>query len=217
MALQDVPLAWSRLRSAWRLAGNAAVTGNLAVDGSLTVGGTGVTALPAEPMPGDHGLISWSYAPELAVTTLTPVLGTVYLTALPVRAATTISKLWFLMGAAATTPTAGQSWAGLISPSGTLLSTASLDSVITSGNAPKSATLAAAQAATAGVYWGALVFNAAAAPIVYKTNMPFLGFSNINQTAASYRYAINGTGQTALSSITPSSNTAGQSIWMGCS
>lgn len=216
MALQDLPLAWSRLRSAWRLTGNAAVTGNLAVDGTLTVAGTGLAA-PSQPQPADHAMVSWSYSPELAVTTLTAVLGTVYLTALPVRTATTISKLWFLMGTAATTPTAGQSWAGLINPAGTLLSTASLDSVITSGNTPKSATLTAAQAVTPGMYWGALLFNAAAAPVVYKTNMPFLGYANVNQSAAAYRYAINGTGQTTLSSITPSSNTAGQSIWMGAS
>jgi hypothetical protein len=216
MAIQDIPLAWSRLRNAWRLTGNAAVTGNLTVDGTLTAGGSTLSA-PSVPQPADHSMVSWAYSPELAVTTLTPVLGTVYLTALPVRTATTVSKLWFLMGTAATTPTAGQSWAGLISPSGTVLSTAALDSVITSGNAAKSATLSAAQAVTPGMYWGALLINAAAAPVLYKTNMPFLGLANVNQSAAVYRYAINGTGQTTLSTITPSSNAAGQSIWMGAS
>jgi hypothetical protein len=216
MALQDIPLAWSKLRNAWRLTGNAAVNGNLTVDGTLTAGGNAL-APPSTPQPSDHSMVSWAYNPELAVTTLTPVLGTVYLTALPVRSAATISKLWFLMGTAATTPTAGQSWAGLYSPTGTLLSTAALDGVITSGNAAKSATLSAAQAVAPGIYWGALLINAAAAPVLYKTNMPFLGLANINQSAASYRYAINGTGQTTLSTITPSSNAAGQSIWMGAS
>jgi hypothetical protein len=217
VALQGIPLFYSRLRRLWQLTGDWAVSGNLTVDGALTLGSTALTPQPAEPMPADHDMVSWSYKPELAVTTLTPVLGTVYLTALPVRTATTVSKLWFLMGAAATTPTAGQSWAGLISPAGTMLSTASLDSIITSGNAAKSATLAAPQAVSPGMYWGALLFNAAAAPVVYKTNSPFLGFANVNQSAASGRYSINGTGRTTLTNIDPSANTAGQTVWMGLS
>lgn len=217
MTLQEFPLRWSRLRQAWQLAGNAAFTGNVTIDGALTVGGTTSSALASEPVPSDHGLISWPYKPELAVTTLTPVLGTVYMTALPIRQATTISKIWFLLGTAATSPTAGQNWCGLISPAGTLLSSGSLDSVITGSNAPKSGTLATPQAVSSGMYWGALLFNAAAAPVIYKTNQPFLGYSNVNQAPAAYRYAINGTTQTTLGNITPANNQPGQSIWMGFS
>lgn len=217
MALQELPLRWSRLRQAWQLTGNAAVTGNLAVDGNLSVTGSAPVSLPPEPMPSDHQMVSWAYKPELAITPLTPVLGTVYLTGLPVRTAGTISKLWFMLGTAATTPTAGQSWMGLYNPSGTLLSTGSLDSIITGSNTSKSVALTAAQAVTPGMYWAAFLVNAAAAPVIYKTNAPFTGWANVNQSAAAFRYAINGTGQTSLSNITPANNTAGQTIWMGAS
>lgn len=217
MTLQDLPFTWSRLRTAWQLAGNQVVTGNLTVDGNFTLGGTTVTSLPPTPQPSDHNLISWAYDPTLAVSTLTPTLGTVYLSAIPVRQATTISKLWFLLGTAAGTPTSGGNWIGLINSTGTLLGTASLDSVVTGSNTPKSGTLSTPQAVAAGVYWVALLFNAATAPVIYKTAMPFAGFANVNQTAASYRYATAGTGQTTLSTITPSSNAAGQSIWVAAS
>lgn len=217
MALQDVPFAWSKLRSAWRLAGSMALTGNLAVDGSVTAGGVAVGVPPSEPVPGDQGLISWSYKPELATSTLAPVSGTVYLTALPVRAPTTVSRLWFLMGAAAVSPVAGQNWAGLISPGGTLLSTASLDSVITGSNSPKFATLSTPQQVNTGFYLCALLFNATTNPVLYKTATPFLSFAVLNQAAAAYRYATNGTGRTALANIDPAVNAAGPSLWMGLS
>lgn len=192
-------------------------TSSLTVDGTFTLGGSTSTSLPPVPSPSDHGLAAWAYDPTVAVTTLTPVLGTVYLSAVYIRQQTTISKCWFLLGTSATTPTAGQSWIGLYNSSGTVLSTASLDSIITGSNTPKSATLTTPQTVAAGTYWVGMVFNAAAAPVIYKTNMPFLGFADINQTAASFRYAINGTTQTALNNITPSSNSAGQSIWVAVS
>ncbi|MET7924738.1 hypothetical protein ABZT43_12230 [Streptomyces sp. NPDC005349] len=217
MALQDIPLAWSRLRTAWRLAGNMAITGNLTVDGSVTIGGSTSTSSPPVPQPADHNLAAWSYDPTVAISTLSPTLGTVYLSAIPIRQTTTISKLWFLLGTAAGTPTAGQNWIGLYNSAGTILSTASLDSVVTGSNTPKSGTLSAAQSVGAGIYWVGMVFNGSTAPVVYKTAMPFTGFANVNQTAATYRYAVNGTSQTALSNITPSSNGAGQSIWVGAS
>ncbi|MFI2757842.1 hypothetical protein ACH5A3_03030 [Streptomyces echinatus] len=196
---------------------NIHTTGNLTVDGSFTLGGTTTSSYPPVPVPGDHGLLGWSYDPSFALSTLTPTLGTVYMSAVYIRQATTISKLWYMQGTAATTPTAGQNWIGLVNSSGTVLSTASLDSVVTSSNAPKSATLSAAQSVTAGTYWVALVFNAAAAPVIYKTAMPFTGFGVVNQSAASQRYATAGTSQTTLNSITMSSNAAGQSIWVAAS
>jgi hypothetical protein len=192
-------------------------TGGLTVDGSFTLGGTPSSAYPPVPVPSDHGLLGWSYDPSFALSTLTPTLGTVYLSAVYIRQATTISKCWFMLGTAATTPTSGQNWIGLVNSSGAILSTASLDSVVTSGNAPKSATLSAAQPVAAGTYWVALVFNAAAAPVIYKTAMPFTGFGVVNQNTSGYRYATAGASQTSLSAITMSSNAAGQSIWAAVS
>ncbi|MET7761702.1 hypothetical protein ABZS71_06560 [Streptomyces sp. NPDC005393] len=122
-----------------------------------------------------------------------------------------------MLGTAATTPTAGQNWIGLVNSTGTILSTASLVSLITSGSVPKSATLTAAQSLAAGTYWVAQLFNAAAVPLIYRTAMPFTGFGVVNQSTATQRYATAGTSQTTLASITMSSNAAGQSIWVAVS
>jgi hypothetical protein len=216
VALQGIPLIYSRLRRMWQLTGDWAVSGNLAVDGSLTLGSTALTPQPAEPMPADHGMVSWPYKPELATSTLAPVSGTVYLTALPIRTPVTVTKLWFLLGAAAVSPVAGQNWAGLIGPGGTLLSTASLDSVITGSNTPRFATFST-QSLSPGMYLGALLFNASTNPVLYKTATPFLSFASVNQAASAYQYATNGTGRTTLANIDPAVNAAGPSLWMGLS
>nr|WTB31181.1 hypothetical protein OG781_18315 [Streptomyces sp. NBC_00830] len=213
--LQDIDLKY--VNGVLTTSKNIHTTGSLSVDGSFTLGGTTSSAYPPVPVPSDHGLLGWSYDPSFALSALTPTLGTVYLSAVYIRQATTISKLWFMLGTAATTPTSGQNWIGLVNSSGTILSTASLDSVITGSNAPKSATLSAAQAVAPGTYWVALLFNAAAAPVIYKTAMPFTGFGVVNQATVAFRYATAGTSQTTLSAITVSSNVAGQSIWVAAS
>ncbi|WP_405620251.1 hypothetical protein [Streptomyces sp. NBC_00076] len=215
MTLQDIDFKY--VGGVLTTGRNIRTTGNLTVDGTVTIGGATSTSSPAVPVPGDHGLAAWSYDPTVAVSTLTPTLGTVYLSAVYLRQPTTISKCWFLLGTAAGTPTSGQNWAGLVNSSGTVLSTASLDTVVTGSNTPKSGTLSTPQSVAAGTYWVALLFNGTTAPVVYKTAMPFTGFANVNQTAATYRYATAGTAQTTLSNITPSSNGAGQSVWVGVS
>lgn len=207
--LQDIDLAYDRT-------GALTTSRSLKVAGALTVAGSPVSA-PSVPQPGDHALAAWSYDPSFALSGLTPTLGTVYLSAVYLRQAATISKCWFMLGTAAGTPTAGQNWAGLINASGTVLSTASLDTVVTGSNTPKFGTLSTPQSVAAGMYWVALLFNGATAPVVYKTAAPFLGFGTVNQAAAAYRYATAGTGQTALNNITPASNGQGQSIWVAVS
>ena len=217
MALQDIPLAWSRLRNAWRLTGNAALTGNWAVDGTLTVAGSAVSA-PSTPLPGDHGFQAWQYDPSFASTGQLLTNGTVYLSAVYLRQAVTVSKCWFLMSTAAATPTAGQNWIGLVNASGTVLSTASLDSVITTGSTARSATLTTPQAVAAGTYWVAIVCNATTPPTLMRTNGMTTGTNNANLTGASLRYATNLTAQTTLpASLTMSSNVVGPSLWVAVS
>jgi hypothetical protein len=215
MALQDLDLKYSS--GSISTSKSVHVAGNLTVDGAFTLGGTTSSAYPPVPVPSDHGLSGWSYDPSHALSALTPTLGTVYLSAVYIRQTTTVSKCWFMLGTAATTPTAGQSWAGLVNSSGTILSTSALDAIVTTGNSPKSATLSSPQSIAAGTYWVALLFNAAVAPVIYKTAMPFTGFGVVNQAASVYRYATNATAQTSLSTLTMSSNVAGQSIWVGVS
>lgn len=217
MALQDIPLTWSRLRNAWQLAGSAALTGNLTVDGTLSVGGSSVSA-PSTPLPGDHGLTAWSYDPSFASTGQLLTNGTVYLSAVYLRQAATVSRCWFLTSTAATTPTAGQNWIGLVNSAGTVLSTASLDSVITTGSSARSATLTTPQSVAASTYWVAILCNATTAPTLMRTNGLTTGTNNANLSGSGLRYATNLTGQTSLpASLTPGSNVVGPSLWVAVS
>jgi hypothetical protein len=225
--LQDVDLRYQAgklatdknvtLNGTLTVGGAATLNSSLAVTGAVTVGGT-VLADPNISLPGDHGLISWSYDPSFASSNQLLTNGTVYLSAVRIRRATTISKVWWLASTVGATPTTGQNVAGLYSSAGTLLSSVNVDSLVTGSNSAQNATLAAAQAVTAGLYWVGLVFNASTAPTLLRTNGAFAGTNNANLGVSGYRYATNGTSQTTLPSpITPSSNSTGPSLWVGAS
>lgn len=218
MTLQDIPLVWSRLLSAWRLAGGLSVGGNLAVDGAITAAGSPLGA-PFTPQPADHGLIAWSGQPDISTTTSSAaVAGTLYLRRIPIRSTSTISRVWWINSAAGSGAVAGQSFVGLISSVGTVLSAGGIDSVATVGG-PQFGTLTAAQTVSNWV-WSALLINASGMPTVARAAGLSATGNNIGLTAATYAYAVNGTGLTAIpASVTPGSNTltGALALWMGVS
>jgi hypothetical protein len=185
--------------------------GVLTTPKSLAVGGLSVAGTPmAQPnvqLPADHGAIAWTSDPALTTGTTATANGLVYLARMPIRTAATITKVWWDQTTGPTTPTAGQNFAGLYNSSGILLSSVNIDGK--TGNGVQSATLDAAQSVTAGYVWMALMFNAATPPVLMRGGGQTAAANVFNQTAATYRWAVNGTtaGLTALpSSITPSSN-----------
>jgi hypothetical protein len=107
----------------------------------------------------------------------------------------------------------------LYDSSGNLLSSAGLDAKTSNGI--QSATLGAAQSVAGGTFlWVALVFNAATPPVLMKHGGQSAAANIANLTAATARWAVNGTGATALAStITPSSNsqTGVQAFWAAVS
>lgn len=195
--LQDIDLRYDRT-------GALTTSKSLKVGGALTVGGTPVTA-PAVAQPSDHGLISWSTDPAHASTTTNTVSGTLYLAAVFIRASATTTKIWWIHTTAGVTPTAGQNFAGLYSSTGTLLASVGIDTQA-GANGVQSATITST-ALNPGFYWVGLLFNAATAPIAARAGGQSVAANNMNLTPATYRYATNGTGLTAMpASITPSSN-----------
>jgi hypothetical protein len=159
--------------------------------------------------PADHGLISWSGDPTVQNTNSVVTAGTVYLTKVYARVPATLNNIYWWVGAAAVTPTAGQNEVGLYASSGALVVSANVDSVITSTGLKT--TSVTATAIPAGWYWVAFVFNAATAPGLTRGNSGagITTAMNIGQTASTLRYATNGTAQTVLpATITPSSNAA---------
>lgn len=160
--------------------------------------------------PGDHGLAAWAFDPGLCTNSSPAVNGTVYLTKLRVARDVVIDTVYWWVGAAAATPTAGQNAVGLYAADGTRLATTNVDGVVTSTGLK--ATAITPQTLAAGAFvWVAMVFNAATPPSLARmAGLAGLGPAvNVGLTADQYRFAIAATAQTALpATITPGSNAA---------
>lgn len=160
-------------------------------------------------IPARHNLIAWTYDPALCTNSSLLTNGTVYLAKLHVGAATACTKIYWWVAAAGATPTANQNQVGIYNSAGTLLTSTVVDADISSTGL-KTTTIASQTLTASSFYWVGMVFNAATAPTLARM-AGLSGLStavNVGLTAASYRFAINGTGQTALpASITPASNT----------
>lgn len=167
--------------------------------------GSGALFPSGEWQPTDHGLNAWAFDPSLVANSTVATSGTLYLTRLPVRAAVTVTSLWWAVVTAGATPTAGQNWVGLYDSTGNRLVQAGVDGAVTS-TGPKQ-TAVTATALTPGYVWLAFLFNGATNPAVGAASN-FVTIPNMNLSGASLRWAVNGTGRTALpTSITPGSNT----------
>lgn len=211
------------------------VGGNVSVDGTLAVAADPVSSLqvatkhyvdtsspaavnPNIALPSDLGFIAWSYDPAFTSSSTVVTNGTLYLSAVYIRAATTISKVWWGVATAGATPTSTQNNVGLYSSAGTLLSSVNVDAKVTGSNSVQFGTLGAAQAVATGFYWVGLLFNAGTPPTLVRTSGLVAGINDANMSTSTYRYATNGTSLTALPSpITPGSNGTGPSFWVAVS
>jgi hypothetical protein len=175
-----------------------------------------VAAIPWEAS--DNTLLLANGDPWDAVNTSLLAAGTVYLSKIIVRTVTLVSNVWFLCNTAGAGASSG-SFVGIYSSAGVLLSSsADIGGLLTTAQAVEGA-LATPQLFQAGTFfWNAIVVNLA-------TTQPSMGrgagtniSSLLGLTAATARFAINGTGQSSLpASITPASNgsTGGVTLWSG--
>lgn len=190
-------------------------SGNLQTYGTATVAGVPVPG--GLWLPSDSGFIAAAYDQAGTTNSTLTVSGTVYLTRVVVRAATTINKLLVGVATAASSVTANENFLGLFNSAGTLVaSTAAgtLDTMITSsGIVP--ATLSSPYSAAAGYYWVAFLNNATTPATLSRASGASLSIANGGAVASAYRFAVNGTAQTALpASITPGSNTTAGAFTM---
>lgn len=188
---------------------------SLTVDGPVTA--AGVVFPGGAYLPADLSFIAWAYDPASTTNSTLTVSGTIYLARVIIRTAQTLAKLSVGVVTAASGVTASQNFLGLYSSTGSLVaSTASgaIDTALTSSGI-LTASLSSSYAAAAGAYWVAFVNNATTAATLARASGSSLSISNGGAAAGSYRFAVNGTGQTSLpGSITPGSNTAGGAFTM---
>lgn len=188
---------------------DARITGALPATGGTISGSLAVTghALGMDT-PAAHGAVAWCYDPALAVNSSQLSNGVLYLIRVNIAAAVNVTKIYWWVGNSGSGPVAGQNQAGLYDSAGTLLASATVDADISS--ATLKTTTISSQALSAGSYcWVGLLFNASVSPTLTRGS-GWTGVdtaANLGLTAATLRFATNGTGLTALpASITPASN-----------
>lgn len=172
------------------------------------------------PKASDFGAIAWACDPAGTLSSggTTAVNGTVYLTAVFVPQICTINKILWMVKTAAITPTTSQNFLGIYNAAGTLLNSVNVDTASTSVGF--NSTTITATIVTPGMYWVAMVFNAATPPVLQSTtaNGTSTGMG-LGVSASLARFATSSTAQTSLpGTITPASNarTAG-GMWAAVS
>lgn len=158
-----------------------------------------------------HNLVAWTYDPSHAVNAIQLTGGTIYLAKLHVTRTVSVTKLYWWMSVAGATVTAGQNFGGLYGSDGTRLVTADADATVTATAGLQTLTISSTALTAGSFYWAALVFNATTRPTIqYGSGATGAStVTNVGLTAATFRYATAGTGQTSLpASITPASNSA---------
>ena len=173
-------------------------------------------------MPADNGLLTANYDMQAASVSSTITAGTVFLLKLQIRQAMTISALQFqAIGSASGTPNV---LVGLYSPVGTLLTGSGNVGAqfVTPNQADISCPLTSPQSLAASTWvWAAILSNSGGGGAQAQPNRAVSASAatrSLNLTPATARFAINGTGQTALPlSITPAGNIISGSldIWVG--
>lgn len=189
--------------------------GNLSISGNLDAAGRALGI----PQPSDSGYLAWSFDPCAIASNTNLVSGTVYLAAVFIHKAMSVTSLWFTANSVQGTLTSGQNWIGIYNSSGTKLVEASLDAVTTTGAKQVSVS---STALTPGLHWVSFLANASSGNFglgcgVASGNVKAV--VNGALAASVLRAATNGTSQTTLpSSITPANNQASTiPIWAGLS
>lgn len=188
---------------------------------SFTV--NGVPLPPTTFQSSDHNLIAWSFDPTISFnSTVLTSTGSLHLVKVNLRYAATITNVLYQINTVGSGLTAGQSFVGVYDSTGTLRGTSASQSTAWAATTGLYTTpLTASFSAGAGFYYVAFVTNGTTGPSLARTNnlAGSAATINVGLTAAAYRFAVNGTGNTSLpASITLASSTQdGTGYWAALS
>jgi hypothetical protein len=158
----------------------------------------------------DHNLIAWSYDPALPTNSLAlSTGGVVHLVKVILRYAATINNVLYQVNTAGATLTSGQNFVGVYDSGGTRRAVSADQTTAWGSTGLMTTAMTASYSAAAGVYYIAFVANGTTGPALARLNGLAGAGATINAglTAATYRFATNGSGNTSLpASLTLSSN-----------
>jgi len=160
------------------------------------------------PAPNDFGWKTWTCDPLVCNTTNLLATGSIYLMAVFVRSAMTISNVIYNVTTVGATLTSAENFIGLYNSSGTRVALTADQTTNFQTSGIHTAAFTSSYAATPGMYYIAIVSNGTTPPTLRASaGLSSTLLANAGLSAASYRSAINGTGTTLPSSLTLSSNT----------
>lgn len=191
------------------LIGNPASPSSTADNGITSDAATGSLAIQGRalgiPTPKDHGLVAWTQDPATIGNGQAGTSTTLYLSAVYIAKAATLTKLIWGSNGVGSGATAGRNFVGLYNAAGTLLTSVGIDGRIT-GTGAFTETINVS--VTPGLYWVAFLVTATTMPQIYRGGTLSGGLHSANLTGATLRYATNGTGTALPATITPASNVA---------
>lgn len=148
--------------------------------------------------PADHNLVFWTQDPgTLRATADATTSGSVYLMKVKVTASATVSTLYIGVITGGSVLTAGQSFVGLYTSSGTLLSASADQSANWTSAGLKTIPLLAPQAVSVGYYYVGFVSNGTTPPTL-ATGNGGSSAQNVGLTTGTARCLIGPAGQTSL-------------------
>lgn len=148
----------------------------------------------------DQGYISWAFDPALSYNGNAPSAGIVYVTAVPVRRACTITNVVNCVGVAGSGLTSGQNFAALYNSAGTLLSQTADQTTAWASTGIKTMALGAPQNVAAGIYYVAVWSNGTTPPKFLETITTPYGGALINGSPVRF-----GTANASVTTTAPSS------------
>jgi hypothetical protein len=150
--------------------------------------------------PNDHNMISYTTQPSSLGSSATPTSGAVRLSRIRLMQPATITNMNVIVGIAGSGLVAGQSFIGLYTTSGTLLSATADMSTDFATTGVKTKALTTPQSLAAGDYFCAIVTNGTTTPsIVQEAGALSVAAVNVGLTAGSNARFMGGpTGQTSL-------------------
>lgn len=222
IAAADLPTGTTSAKGALQLDGTAA---DITPDGNQAAGAAGKAAdsghvHPAigQWMPTDAGYLEWVYDPALIQSGQAAASGTIYLARVNIRdTSISATNVTLYLQTAGTTLTASECFAGVYNSSGTLVAATADQSAnwATGGAAVHTMALAGGPfTLSQGFVWVAILANwTGTAPQFGRALNNQANQANAGFTAATARWATNGTGTTLPATITPASNALNAIEW----